>query len=135
MSVVSENLREAERRRQISLHSSAAETPVRVETPSRRKFVFLVILLSLGFAVSVFMMLSERRLRLERETELSDRTAVLAEKESRIASLVDELASLQQSSKSRISELEFTLGQLSGGFDTLMADNKSLRQKNASLEA
>ena len=135
MSVVSENLREAERRRQISLHSSAAEAPVRVETPSSRKFVFLVILLSLGFAVSVFMMLSERRLRLERETELSDKTAELAEKESRIASLVDELASLQQSSKSRISELEFTLSQLSGGFDALMADNRSLQQKNASLEA
>ncbi|MBI2095746.1 MAG: hypothetical protein HYT89_06225 [Candidatus Omnitrophica bacterium] len=135
MSVVSENLKEAERRRQISLHPSAAETPVRAETPSHRKFVFLVILLSLGFAASVFMMLSERRLRLERETELSDKTAELAEKESRIASLVDELASVQQSAKSRISELEFTLGQLSGGFDAIAADNKSLQQKNASLEA
>lgn len=135
MSVVSENLKEAEKKRQIHLQPSRVEIQDRTGTPDHRKFVLLIVLLSMGFAASLFILFVERGLRLQRETELSAKTAELSEKESRVSSLTEQIASLEQSSKARISELEFTLNQLSMSFDSLMGENKSLRTKNVSQQS
>ena len=135
MSMISESVKEAEKKRQIHLHSALGEAQDRVETTGHRKFVLLIVLLSVGFAASLFILFTEHGRRLQREAELSDKTAELAEKEARVSSLTEEIASLQQSSKGRISELEFTLNQLSASFDSLMAENKTLQQKDASQQA
>ena len=135
MSMISESVKEAEKKRQIHLHSALGEVQDRVETAGHRRFVLLIVLLSVGFAASLFILFTEHGRRLQREAELSDKTAELAEKEARVSSLTEEIASLQQSSKGRISELEFTLNQLSAGFDSLMAENKTLQQKNVSQQA
>lgn len=123
MSIIHDALKRAESKNGERPRLFVSKDPQSGDAP-RSKSSFLVAILAVALIASLLLSLSERRVRIQKESEVAGLRA-------ETVSLAGELRGLQD----RITELEFTLEQMNAAFDALLSEREILASKLKDLEA
>ncbi len=128
MSAIQETIKKAEKEKTSAIISELLEQrPGSYVEIQSQKPPYLLIAMILALGVALFLFISERDLRLQREAVLATKIAELDDKQMRISALVQENTEITQSFKSKVEELEFTLKQMNDSFDMLMKERATLK--------
>jgi uncharacterized protein HemX len=126
LSVIHETIKKADKRNIHPVSASIIEPMYekRVPTPARRPWGIVIGVLAFLTVLTVFFI--ERDRRIVAENQLLEMGTESAEKDARIANLVQENVELENRLKAKIEELEFTLKELNNSFDEILEQKKAI---------
>ena len=131
MSAIHETIKKVEKDKTSAIISEILEQrPGSYVEIQSQKPPYLLIAMILALGVALFLFISERDLRLQREAVLVTKINELDEKQMKISALVQENSEITQSFKNKVDDLEFTLKQLNDSFDMLMKERETLKAES-----